>query len=192
MTAIDASATSPVPQRVEHPTDVSLLAHVMRVYKPDCRYLRTATVGTDEKGRTVARCTFGIPAPFYIDDTGHFNAVEFNLCYNQMLYYSVAKSVKEGMTPPFARWSMDDYWRRQLPDFLIVDFHSTFSKGVRAHHFYGELTFEHVRESAGGRNWSPMIVADTTCRYWDDHGGHCKGEVRAVVVNPPRPRLEAG
>ncbi|WP_333767328.1 FcoT family thioesterase [Streptomyces sp. IBSBF 2435] len=172
------------PPPAVHPTDEPLLARVLRVYKPSCQYLKSAAVTTDG-GLTVATCEFAIPAPFYIDDTGHFNAVEFNLCYNQMMYYAVAKSVKEGLMAPFAHWTMDDYWQRQLPDFLIVDFHSSFSKGVKVARFHGEIAFRKVRESAGGRNWQPMIVADTTCRYWDDEGGRSQGEVRMVIVNPP-------
>ncbi|MEU3980928.1 FcoT family thioesterase [Streptomyces sp. NPDC026672] len=167
------------------PTDDPVLARVLKVYKPDCQYLKTATVELTDEGLVRARCAFAIPAPFYIDDTGHFNAVEFNLCYNQMMYYTVAKTVKEGLLEPFAHWTMDDYWRRQLPDFLIVDFHSSFAKGMKAHHFHGEITFRTVRERAGGRNLRPMVVADTAVRYWDDDGGHCTGEVRLVIVNPP-------
>lgn len=171
--------------RAEFPTDDPVLARVLDVYKPDCRYLKTATVGLTDEGLVRARCTFAIPAPFYIDDTGHFNAVEFNLCYNQMMYYTVAKTVKEGLAEPFAHWTMADYWQRQLPDFLIVDFSSSFAKGMKAHHFHGEITFRTIRERGGGRNLRSMVVADTICRYWDDEGGHCNGEVRLVIVNPP-------
>ena len=35
-----------------------------------------------------------------IDDTGHFNSVEFHICYNQTLYYTVAKSVQERLVRP--------------------------------------------------------------------------------------------
>ncbi|MEU3183403.1 FcoT family thioesterase [Streptomyces sp. NPDC006923] len=174
------------------PTDDELLARVLRVYRPSCQYLKTATVDVTDDGLTRARCTFAIPAPFYIDDTGHFNAVEFNLCYNQMMYYAVAKSVKEGLMPPFADWSMEEYWQRQLPDFLIVDFHSSFAKGMKAHHFHGEITFTRARRYSGGRPRQPVIVANTSCRYWDDDGGHCEGEVRLVITNPPQRRPGGG
>ncbi|NJQ13809.1 FcoT family thioesterase [Streptomyces bohaiensis] len=175
------------PDAAGHATDEALLARVLRVYRPDCRYLRTAVVEETEDGLARARCTFSIPAPFYIDDTGHFNAVEFNLCYNQMMYYAVAKAVKEGIMPPFAEWSLEDYWQRQLPAFLIVDFRSTFAKAMGSHRFHGEITFTRARRYTGGRDRRPMIVADTACRYWDDDGGHCHGEVRLVVTDPPAP-----
>jgi FcoT-like thioesterase domain len=175
-----------LPQRPppEFGHDQDLLDEVLRVYRPDCRYLRSATVSEAEPGLATGRCEFSIPAPFYIDDTGHFNAVEFNLCYNQMLYYTSAKCVKEGLMPPFAHWTLDEFRTRQLPDFLIVDFRSSFRRGIRPDHFYGEIAFTGVREFEGGGRWQ-MIIADTTCRYWDDHGGRSRGEVRLVVTNPP-------
>lgn len=173
------------PSPLEFGHDEDLLGDVLRVYKPDCRYLLRATVLETEHGLAAGRCEFAIPAPFYIDDTGHFNAVEFNLCYNQMLYYSVAKCVKEGLMPPFAHWTPDEFMARQLPNFLIVDFRSSFRRGIRSDHFYGEIAFTGVREFAGGGSWRPMIIVESTCRYWDDHGGRCSGAVRVVVTSPP-------
>ncbi|MGW6540873.1 FcoT family thioesterase [Streptomyces sp. NPDC055051] len=38
---------------------------------------------------------FTIPEPCYIDDTGHFNAVEFNICYNQLAYYTLAAMIRD-------------------------------------------------------------------------------------------------
>lgn len=186
---MDAAAiTSPAATdtvRPEYGNDEELLAEVMRVYRPDCTYLKSAAITETESGLVTATCEFSIPAPFYIQDTGHFNAVEFNLCYNQMMYYAVAKSVKEGLMQPFGDWTPDEYRERQLADFLIVDFKSSFRQGVRSHHFYGEIVFTALHTTTGGRNWRPMIIADTTCRYWDDFGGRCAGEVRLAVTNPP-------
>ncbi|MFD3869499.1 FcoT family thioesterase [Streptomyces sp. NPDC058623] len=166
-------------------TDGELLERVLRVYTPECRYLTSAEVAENEHGLVVAVCEFAIPGSFYIDDTGHFNAVEFNLCYNQMMYYAVAKSVKEGLMGPFATWTLDEYWDRQLADFLIVDFRSTFKRGIDAARFSGEITFSRIRETGGGRNWQPMVLADTAVRYWDDAGGQASGDVRLAVTRPP-------
>lgn len=198
MTEVTLPTSSPGPVTAAHvetsPTDEPLLARVLSVYTPSCRYLKTATISEGGDGLTVARCEFGIPAPFYIEDTGHFNAVEFNLCYNQMMYYAVAKSVKESIMPPFAHWTLDEYWSRQLADFLIVDFHSTFRAGVTARRFYGEIAFRQVRQigqvpaGSAGRGRAPVIIASTTCKYWDDEGGNCTGEVRLVITNAPDSR----
>ncbi|GGK86753.1 FcoT family thioesterase [Mangrovihabitans endophyticus] len=172
-----------------HADDPPLLAAVLRPYRANCKYLQSAEVTADgepgDGGRVTARCTFTIPESCYIDDTGHFNSVEFNICYNQMLYYTVAKSVQERLVQPFARWSMDDYWARQLADFLITDFRSSFKRAMSGRHFHGELEMVDIAEWGGSDVRDPLIVVRTTCRYWDDRGGTSQGEVRVAITNPP-------
>lgn len=66
--------------------DPSLLAQVLNPYKAHCKYLKSAQVTKEgdphDGGRVIGRCEFSIPQSCYIDDTGHFNSVEFNICYN--------------------------------------------------------------------------------------------------------------
>ena len=174
-------------ERVEYGDDPDLLRQVLAVYRPACRYLKsTSTVAHGEPGdggHVAVHGAFEIPESFYIQDTGHFNAVEFNLCYNQMIYYILAKAVKEGIMRPLHRWRMADYWARQLPDMFIVDFHSSFRRAMRGRVFSGELDVWRVTERDGGNG--PLILLDTKCRYWEDGGGRCQGDVKLVLRNPP-------
>ncbi|WP_243719492.1 FcoT family thioesterase [Actinomadura sp. KC06] len=175
---------------VRHANDPELLTRVLRPYRAkNCEYLTSAeiTVAGDpaEQGRLGAACTFEIPESCYIDDTGHFNAVEFNICFNQMFYYLVAKSVKERLTAPFSRWSMDDFWTRQLGEILITDFRSAFRTQMRGRHFHGEIDLVDVAEWDGSDIRDALVVIRTTCRYWDEHGGDSHGEVTAAILNPP-------
>src|ERR1041384_5399948 len=94
--------------------DDGLLAEVMRVYLPHCRYLKSAELAATPELTAIGR--FEIGDSCYIDDTGHFNAVEFNICYNQLAYYLIAKTVQEGLLPAFQGWNLDDFWRLQLPN----------------------------------------------------------------------------
>ncbi|MEU5309444.1 FcoT family thioesterase [Streptomyces sp. NPDC021562] len=166
----------------DYDTDGALLPQVLRPYKPHCKYLRSATVST-RTGRVAARCELAIPESCYIDDTGHLNAVEVNISYNQMMYYAVAKTVKERLLDEFAGWTMDDYWRHQLPDILIARFSGTFRRPINARAFSGEIEFLSVeRRTPGGR---PMLVADTVYRYWDEAGGRCDGTVKLAFVDAP-------
>ena len=50
-----------------------------------------ATKGKDA-GLISAKGRFSIPDSCYIDDTGHFNAVEFNICFNQLAYVPSASA----------------------------------------------------------------------------------------------------
>lgn len=172
---------------VEYADDPQLLDRVLAVYKPNCRYLKSATVIADgeprDGGHVAVRGGFEIPESFYIMDTGHFNAVEFNLCFNQMIYFIMAKAVKERIMLPLGQWDMADYWTRQLPDMFIVDFHSSFRRAMRGRTFAGELDVWRITVRDGGNG--PLILLDTTCRYWEEGGGRCQGEVKLVLRNPP-------
>ncbi|MFB7506870.1 (2E)-enoyl-ACP glycyltransferase [Streptomyces broussonetiae] len=164
-------------------TDEALLAKVLTPYKEHCKYLRSAVV-TERDGRASARCEFAIPESCYIDDTGHLNSVEANICYNQMMYYLVAKSVQEGLGAGFESWTLDDFWRHQLPDILIARFTSHFRRPVNPRAFSGEMEFRTVtrRAPAGG---SPFLHAETAFRYRDAGSGRCDGEATLAIVNIP-------
>ncbi|MBU6529704.1 hypothetical protein HZS56_00975 [Streptomyces sp. A108] len=184
---VTASATGRAdapPRQRPYRTDEELLARVLTPYKPHCRYLRSAEV-TAQAGLSAARCTFAIPESCYIDDTGHLNSVEANIAYNQMMYYLVAKSVQEGLLTGFENWTLDDFWRHQLPDILIARFTSHFRRPVDPRDFTGELEFRSVaRRNPGGAAGS-FLHARTAFRYQDAHGGRSDGEVTLAFVNIP-------
>jgi hypothetical protein len=172
---------------LEYAHDADLMAQVLKPYRPHCRYVKSATVTADAGSDSVAAvCELEIPESCYIDDTGHFNSVEFNICYNQMLYYTVAKSVKEQIVKPFSDWTMQDFWQRQLADFLITDFRSTFKRQMRGRRFRGEIEIPSALEWEGSDLRPALIVLPTVCRYWDDHGGDSRGEVKIAITNPPK------
>ncbi|MEU2736123.1 FcoT family thioesterase [Streptomyces sp. NPDC007095] len=172
-----------VPSQRSYPTDEELLARVLTPYKQHCKYLRSAEV-TASAGLTSVRSAFAIPESCYIDDTGHLNSVEVNIAYNQMMYYLVAKSVQEGFLTGFETWTLDDFWRHQLPDILIARFAGNFRRPVNARAFSGEMAFCSVsRRTPGGG--SPFLHAETSYRYWDADGGRCDGEATLAFVNIP-------
>ncbi|MFF3919408.1 FcoT family thioesterase [Streptomyces sp. NPDC001852] len=167
-------------------TDQPLLDEVLTPYLPHCRYLRSASVSlSPESALPLARCEFTIPESCYIADTGHFNSVEFNICYNQMAYYVLAKTVQGRLTAPFDRWDMDDFRQRQLPSILITDFRSRFRRPVNGRRFSGEFSLTGVTERTGADGRRPLILVESACRYWDDAEGRADGTVRLAIVDPP-------
>ncbi|MEV5975207.1 FcoT family thioesterase [Streptomyces sp. NPDC051921] len=186
---MDGLAVAPTRAR-EYPTDEELLDRVMGPYKSkNCVYLKEAVVGVDGENpddlRLTASCRFEIPESCYIDDTGHFNSVEFNICYNQMAYFLIAKSVKEGLVHPFSDWSLEDFWNRQLGDILITDFSSHFRVQMRGRFFRGEMEIVEIVAWEGSDIRDPLVVVRTKCRYWDEHGGDAHGEISVAITNPP-------
>jgi hypothetical protein len=168
-------------------TDPDVLTEALRPYRDHVRYVHNAelTVPGDHR-LVVSRSDLTIPESCYIDDTGHFNSVEFNICYNQMMYYAVAKSVKEGLLPAFSTWTLDEFWRRRLSEILITDFSSTFRQAINPREFHGEIEVTKVVERLGSAELTPMIIIYTAARFWDDDGGRCHGTVKLVVVQSRR------
>lgn len=164
--------------------DAMLMGRVLQAYKPHCRYLQHATmtpegaVSSDEPLGTHAR--FAIPESCYIDDTGHFNSVEFNICYNQLMYYSIAKAVKEATCSFFRSWTLELFWQKQLPDILIVDFKSKFKSPINPRSFQGAMEFTRAHHVTG------LLHITTRCRFWDDASGHSEGAVNLAILNAPR------
>lgn len=166
-------------QHIDVADDV--LARVLAPYKPDCRYLKTVHVELPEHGGedhvVLARGEFEIPESCYIDDTGHFNAVEFNICYNQLIYTLMAQCAVSDIIPAFAAMTLDEYLARQLPDVLIHDFHSKFRKPMDARRFDGTVTITDAVEK------SRFLLLKTHVSFRDAGGGNSDGDVSLAIVN---------
>lgn len=168
-------------QLIQFDDDPELLKRVMSPYKNQCQYLKETSLiseGEIADGEYLTgKATFSIPESCYIDDTGHFNAVEFNICYNQLMYYTIAKAVKEQAAQMFTTWDMEAYWRRQLPDILIVDFKSSFKRPLNSKRFYGQIEF------VSSRSIKRFQYINTLIRFTDDEKGHCEGAVKLAIIN---------
>jgi hypothetical protein len=157
-----------------------LLERVLAPYKPHCRYLQSAVWEAGPAGSDYAARLSGalsIPSSCYIDDTGHFNSVEFNICYNQLMYVLMAQCVVSQLLSPFSRWTYAEFLRRQLPDVLILDFASRFRRPMRPTAFRGSIDFMDTIERRG------MVFVNTRCSFEDDGGGYCEGKVTLTIVD---------
>ncbi|ADI03641.1 hypothetical protein SBI_00520 [Streptomyces bingchenggensis BCW-1] len=168
-----------------HPDDPALRERVLRPYRTNCRYLGPAEVRLENEAVT-ASGTFRIGESCYIDDTGHFNAVEFNICFNQIAYYLIAKCAQNRLPPVFAAWTLDDYWQRQLSDILITRFTSRFHRAIRGQEFRGELSFTDFKLRSGENGRAPLALIESECRFWDKGGGRCTGEIQIALTNLPQ------
>lgn len=181
---VETAETQPAglrPAPVRLGPDPGLLAKVLRPYKDDCRYLKSATVVVRD-GLAVARGEFNVPEPCYVYTTPHVNAAELNICYDQLAYYLIAKSIKERAVPALAAWTIGDYWVRQLPNILITRFRSVYRSQICSPTFSGEVAFTSFTESHVRR---PVLLTETTCRFWDHQEGRTDGEVLLALVDPP-------
>ncbi|GAA5086143.1 FcoT family thioesterase [Nocardia iowensis] len=166
-------------------TDVTLLTHALRPYRANCRYLMSCEVTTpdDSEALVVAAGDFEIPESCYIDDTGHFNSVEFNICFNQLSYYMVAKVIQDELLEELNHWSLADYWRTQLTNMLICDFQSSFRQPMSGRNFSGEVRLLKISKRESKRLGVPLIFLDTECHFSDATGGNCSGAVKLAIVD---------
>jgi hypothetical protein len=156
-----------------------LMAQVLAPYKPDCRYLKSAVVELPEAGADHLVRLHGelsIQGSCYIDDTGHFNSVEFNICYNQMIYVLMAQCVESRLLPAFAAMTLPEYLARQLPDVLIHDFASKFRRPLSPRAFRGTVSIVEANDR------SRFLLLRTHCEFEDGQGGSCQGDVSLAIV----------
>src|SRR5947207_14849377 len=125
---------------------VPMLEIVLAPYKLHCRYLQSAIVEKQNSSGSVVSAwgSFSIPESCYIADTGHFNAVEFNICYNQLTYCLLAAAIDHKLLDALASWDIARFSRRQLSDFLIVQFFSSFRTPLKASGFEGKVEIRKV------------------------------------------------
>ncbi|MEO7734080.1 MAG: FcoT family thioesterase [Kofleriaceae bacterium] len=159
---------------------VELFRSILSPYRTGCRYLQQMWIdfygeATEAAGAVggaiVGRGQFSIPESFYIDDTGHFNAVEFNLCYNQIAYIYLAYCADRKLIPAMREVDLAYYRRQQLGGILIAKFSSSFHSRMAAERFWGEVSLPRTDERK--RLW----LLDTHIRYWDDAQGRSEGDV---------------
>ena len=95
----------------------SFVQKVMKPYRTNTTYLQSAEfVQKPEEGLSglTMEGVFNIPESCYIDDTGHFNAVEYNICYNQIGYVFLGHCIKHGLIPALSAYDEATFFEKQL------------------------------------------------------------------------------
>ncbi|OYP36085.1 FcoT family thioesterase [Rhodopirellula sp. MGV] len=161
--------------------DDAFLRQVLKPYRPSCQYLKRVHVGFEtECTRTwdsiVAIGEFEIDRSCYIDDTGHFNAVEFNICYNQLAYVLLATCVRESLLPALDDYTLDGFFKKQLSNYLIASIQSHYHSELNPRDFVGEVRL------LSARRRSRLSILKTACRFQDQQQGRSDGEVKLVVL----------
>lgn len=164
------------------PIAEDLLAKVLEPYScKGSRYLIDANYRATEDS-VLAYGHFSIGDSSYIRSTGHFNAVELVLCFNQLAYSAFAPAILNEEIPVLRGWSIDDYFNYQLPSMLIKTTASRFRRPINAHNFSARLLckdFEVIE-----RSWRYLKVP-CAIEFWDEDGGAASGEVELAALNIP-------
>jgi hypothetical protein len=201
----DALATYALHQNASHrlpmPISATFVAEILKPYREHARYLKSAELtqfsrealrDSSSKASLVTGVgSFSIPESCYIDDTGHFNAVEFNICFNQLAYVVFGKCVEAGLMDQLWRgiadmdWktpSFTDYKRKQLPAMLIVRVDGVrFFKPMQSDDFHAELRVERMTLLA------QAAFFFTSISFSDSEGVKAKGNV-VLAYQLPQPK----
>jgi hypothetical protein len=163
------------------------VADILKPYRPNAKYLRSGQItqfrdatqgGAGRAPVVTAVGRFSIPESCYIDDTGHFNAVEFNICYNQLAYAMFGKCFDTGIVPRLRFLTLGEYKEHQLQSCFIASLESRFFKQLKGGDFRGELVVNKI-SAAGG-----ALFCFTSIRFSDCEDVKAQGEV-VLAFNPP-------
>ena len=165
------------------------LKRVLAPYLPDCRYVKSALLvpNNGQRPKHDAPATWlrleaecAIESSCYIESTGHFNAVELNITYNQLLYLCLAESLRLGLLPQPA-WSFDDFFRHQLPNVLIGDYRSRFRRPMQSRYYTAWLEIT----AAQARDQRNLMRLKTRCGCTDSDRDACEAEVTIALLGWP-------
>lgn len=156
------------------------LGKVMQPYRANTTYLKSAEFIQEEKGLQglTMQGTFGISGSCYIDDTGHFNAVEYNICYNQIGYVYLGHCIREKLIPELSKYSIECFFEKQLSNILIVKISSSYKKPIDPRRFYGTYGVKSINVK------STCVFLETYCNFYDDGIGKSQGEVLLAILHP--------
>jgi hypothetical protein len=158
-----------------------LLARVMSPYRDNCKYLRSLSmeylpvsegVSPDVSEASIAAVgELSIGESCYIDSTGHFNAVEFQICANQIMYAMGAECTRLRLLRAFDTMDLEGYYERQLPNVLITNVTMVFKKVMNARRFRGRVQLDRAYRIRDRAFW------ECTVTYTDDEDGLADGTI---------------
>lgn len=164
------------------PIAEELLAEVLEPYSfKGCRYLLDAEYKATEES-VLAYGNFSIAESAYIRSTGHFNAAELVLCFNQLAYCAFAPAIINEEISVLRGWSIADFYDNQLPSMLIKSTSSRFKRPINAQRFSARLLckdFQIVERSCR------YLLIPCDIEFWDEDGGSASGQIELAAFNIP-------
>lgn len=164
----------------------SFVDRILVPYKENVKYLQRAQLisyqqpGLSAPGKELVTIegTFSIPESCYIDNTGHFNAVEFNICYNQLAYVLFAACIKSGILQNLVPYwdekvnmSFENFLVNQLSSMMIVKIEGNFLRSIDAREFSARLSIQRILWAGD----TPFV--HTKISFSDEEKGRSSGSV---------------
>lgn len=143
---------------------------MLAAYSPNSSYIEEARYISHD--HFAANALFRIPETCYGDKTGHFNAVEFILCYNQLIYVMFSEAVEQGDVPEMGMTSFEEFKKIQLKgSFLTKIKDVSFRRQINPEGFVGRIDINKVKSMRGTNFYF------TNGSFADFNGGRALGEM---------------
>ncbi|MCV7075750.1 FcoT family thioesterase [Mycobacterium szulgai] len=184
MSTTDLTDATPVQQESAKtaPITEELLRRVLEPYSyKGCRYLLDAQYRATADS-VLAYGNFTIAESAYIRSTGHFNAAELILCFNQLAYSAFAPAILNEEIPVLRGWSIADYFDYQLPSMLIKTTATRFRRPINAQKFSARLLCKDFRVIERALRY---LLVPCAIEFWDEDGGSACGEIELAALNIP-------
>jgi hypothetical protein len=164
------------------PIEEDLLVRVLEPYSyKGCRYLLDARYKATPDS-VLAYGNFSISESAYIRSTGHFNAAELILCFNQLAYCAFAPAILNEEIPVLRGWSIENFFDNQLPNMLIKSTASRFRRPINAQRFSARLLCQDFRLIERRVRY---LLVPCAIEFSDDIGGSASAEVELAGFNIP-------
>jgi hypothetical protein len=187
MTTIELTPSTQIAAEFTDSSETTAIAEdlLVRVLDPyaykGCRYLLDAEYKATPDS-VLAIGNFSIGEPAYIRSTGHFNAAEFIMCFNQLAYSAFAPAILNEEIPVLRGWSIADYFDLQLPSMLIKNTASRFKRMIHAPAFSARLLCQNFNVIDRRLRY---LSIECSIEFWDEYGGAASGEVELAALNIP-------
>lgn len=151
-----------------------IIQRLLDPYFPSCRYLKGAVLDSDD--RLGIRGEFSIPSSCYVEGTGHFNAVEFVMCFNQLTYVLFGAAVDRGLAPELKVKTLDEFVDVQLTNSYITRSKMSFRKVIDPKEFNGSIYVNKKRVIRNNNFYSVDV------NFSDSNGGKAWGSFDLVMT----------
>lgn len=130
-----------------------LRLYVLDAYKEECIYLRNVYRDKANRQELVTFGTFSVPESFYCKKTGHFNAVEAMICFNQLALISLADFMMDysdhAFNTYYSKNQLSSFKNRLASETYIASMTSRFSRLITGSSITGNLIITKVRTRQG-------------------------------------------
>jgi hypothetical protein len=153
---------------------------ILEPYRPECRHLTAIEYGESKREENTpseisAIAHFRIEPSWYIRSTGHFNAVDAVLCFNQMGYACIDQYFSTKLDES-DHHLLDTYRARRLNDMVIARMDLSFRKPITSSCVDASIHIVKARKIKSG------FLFKFECVYYDNLDGSAELGASTVFV----------